>query len=94
MEAASFWGATDSTRARHADEIVEAYAKLSRRCYLRESRDTGGVPIIERVASRGIYRNPWLVLLEDEIRPPDGSPGIYGGAPGNGAPGSGRTDRI
>src|SRR5437660_11761009 len=39
--------------------------------------DTGGVPFIERVASREIYRNPWLVLREDEIRRPDGSPGIY-----------------
>ena len=32
---------------------------------------------IERVASREIYRNPWLVLREDDIRRPDGSPGIY-----------------
>ncbi len=39
--------------------------------------DTGGVPFIERVASREIYRNPWLVLREDDIRRPDGSPGIY-----------------
>ena len=38
---------------------------------------TGGVPFIERVASREIYRNPWLVLREDDIRRPDGSPGIY-----------------
>jgi ADP-ribose pyrophosphatase len=35
------------------------------------------VPFIERVASREIYRNPWLVLREDDIRRPDGSPGIY-----------------
>jgi 8-oxo-dGTP pyrophosphatase MutT (NUDIX family) len=35
------------------------------------------VPIIERIASREIYRNPWLVLREDDIRRPDGSPGIY-----------------
>lgn len=35
------------------------------------------MPFIERVASREIYRNPWLVLREDEIRRPDGSPGIY-----------------
>ena len=40
-------------------------------------RNTGGVPFIERVASREIYRNPWLVLREDDIRRPDGSPGIY-----------------
>ena len=39
--------------------------------------DTGEVPFIERVASREIYRNPWLVLREDDIRRPDGSPGIY-----------------
>jgi ADP-ribose pyrophosphatase len=32
---------------------------------------------IERVASREIYRNQWLVLREDDIRRPDGSPGIY-----------------
>ncbi len=32
---------------------------------------------IERLASREIYRNPWLVLREDDIRRPDGSPGIY-----------------
>jgi len=35
------------------------------------------VPFIERVASREIYRNSWLVLREDDIRRPDGSPGIY-----------------
>jgi 8-oxo-dGDP phosphatase len=39
--------------------------------------DTVGVPFIERLASREIYRNPWLVLREDDIRRPDGSPGIY-----------------
>jgi len=35
------------------------------------------VPFIERVASREIYRNPWLVLREDDIRRADGSRGIY-----------------
>jgi 8-oxo-dGDP phosphatase len=35
------------------------------------------VPFIERVASREIYRNRWLVLREDDIRRPDGSRGIY-----------------
>ena len=35
------------------------------------------MPFIERVASREIYRNRWLVLREDVIRRPDGSPGIY-----------------
>ncbi|SFO92747.1 ADP-ribose pyrophosphatase YjhB, NUDIX family [Amycolatopsis arida] len=32
---------------------------------------------IERTSSREIYRNDWLVLREDGIRRPDGSPGIY-----------------
>jgi 8-oxo-dGTP pyrophosphatase MutT (NUDIX family) len=41
------------------------------------TRNTGGVPFIECIASREIYRNPWLVVREDEIRRPDGSPGIY-----------------
>jgi ADP-ribose pyrophosphatase len=35
------------------------------------------VPFIETVASREIYRNPWMVLREDDIRRPDGSVGIY-----------------
>jgi ADP-ribose pyrophosphatase len=35
------------------------------------------VPFIERVASREIYRNRWLVFREDDIRRPDGSRGIY-----------------
>jgi ADP-ribose pyrophosphatase len=35
------------------------------------------VPFIERLGSREIYRNPWLVLREDDIRRPDGSIGIY-----------------
>ena len=43
----------------------------------RKTCDTGGVSFIERVASREIYRNPWLVLREDDIRRPDGSRGIY-----------------
>jgi 8-oxo-dGDP phosphatase len=32
---------------------------------------------IHRVASREVYRNDWLTLREDDIRRPDGSPGIY-----------------
>jgi 8-oxo-dGTP pyrophosphatase MutT (NUDIX family) len=40
-------------------------------------RDTDGVPFIETVASREIYRNPWMVLREDDIRRPDGTAGIY-----------------
>ncbi|OBJ51713.1 ADP-ribose pyrophosphatase [Mycobacterium sp. 1423905.2] len=35
------------------------------------------MPFIEPVASREVYRNPWMVLREDDIRRPDGSPGIY-----------------
>ncbi|GAB3022188.1 ADP-ribose pyrophosphatase [Mycobacterium bourgelatii] len=35
------------------------------------------MPFIEPVASREIYRNPWMVLREDDIRRPDGSSGIY-----------------
>jgi 8-oxo-dGDP phosphatase len=35
------------------------------------------VPFIERISSREIYRNPWLVFREDDIRRPDGSTGIY-----------------
>lgn len=32
---------------------------------------------IERVASREVYRNPWLIFREDDIQRPDGSSGIY-----------------
>ncbi|MEB3981144.1 NUDIX hydrolase [Mycobacterium sp. 663a-19] len=32
---------------------------------------------IECVASREVYRNRWLTVREDDIRRPDGSPGIY-----------------
>jgi 8-oxo-dGDP phosphatase len=35
------------------------------------------VSFIERLESREIYRNRWLVLREDDIRRADGSPGIY-----------------
>jgi len=38
--------------------------------------DTGAV--IERVGSREVYRNPWMIVREDDIRRQDGSPGIYG----------------
>lgn len=31
-----------------------------------------------RVTSREVYRNPWMTVREDDIRRPDGSPGIYG----------------
>ncbi len=33
---------------------------------------------MERVSSRVVYQNPWMTVREDEIRRPDGSPGIYG----------------
>ncbi|MEV4414077.1 NUDIX hydrolase [Catellatospora sp. NPDC049609] len=33
---------------------------------------------MEQVSSRVVYRNPWMTVREDEIRRPDGSPGIYG----------------
>lgn len=33
---------------------------------------------IERIASREVYRNNWMILREDAIRRPDGSEGIYG----------------
>ena len=44
------------------------------RCFrLQESREIGGAPSIERVASREIYRNPVLVLREDDIRRANGA---------------------
>ncbi|MCM4076259.1 NUDIX domain-containing protein [Paractinoplanes hotanensis] len=30
------------------------------------------------MSSRVVYRNPWMTVREDEIRHPDGSPGIFG----------------
>lgn len=33
---------------------------------------------IERVGSREVYRNAWMVVREDDIRRPDGTTGIYG----------------
>ena len=33
---------------------------------------------MERVNTRVVYQNPWMVVREDEIRRPDGSPGIFG----------------
>ncbi|HEX2285830.1 MAG TPA: NUDIX hydrolase [Mycobacterium sp.] len=32
---------------------------------------------IQRVATREVYRNPWMTLREDDIRRPDGSSGVY-----------------
>lgn len=34
--------------------------------------------MIERVGSREVYRNPWMIVREDGIRRQDGSAGIYG----------------
>ncbi|MFJ3640745.1 NUDIX domain-containing protein [Streptomyces sp. NPDC090108] len=34
--------------------------------------------MIRTVASREVYRNPWMSVREDDIRHPDGSPGRYG----------------
>src|SRR3954465_5022524 len=33
---------------------------------------------MEQVSSRVVYRNPWMTVREDEVRRPDGSPGIFG----------------
>ncbi|HYO03497.1 MAG TPA: NUDIX hydrolase [Mycobacterium sp.] len=33
---------------------------------------------IERVGTREVYRNAWMIVREDDIRRPDGSVGIYG----------------
>jgi ADP-ribose pyrophosphatase len=42
------------------------------------SGDTWGVDPFQRVASREVYRNPWMVVREDDVRRQDGSLGIYG----------------
>jgi 8-oxo-dGTP pyrophosphatase MutT (NUDIX family) len=34
--------------------------------------------VIRTVRSREVYRNPWMTVREDDIRRPDGSPGLYG----------------
>lgn len=36
-----------------------------------------GVDYIRAVGTREVYRNPWLTIREDDIRRPDGSPGVY-----------------
>ncbi|GAA2713260.1 NUDIX domain-containing protein [Actinoplanes palleronii] len=33
---------------------------------------------MEQLSSRVVYRNPWMTVREDEVRHPDGTPGIYG----------------
>jgi 8-oxo-dGTP pyrophosphatase MutT (NUDIX family) len=32
----------------------------------------------QRSESREVYRNPWIVVREDQVIRPDGSPGVYG----------------
>ena len=34
--------------------------------------------MIECVGSREVYRNPWMIVREDDIRRQDGSAGVYG----------------
>ena len=55
----------------------DATSRRRRRTSCGIHGNTGGVTFIERLASREIYRNPWMVLREDDIRRPDGSEGIY-----------------
>src|SRR5947209_4353356 len=31
-----------------------------------------------RLSRRLVYQNPWIVVYEDQVRRPDGHPGIYG----------------
>lgn len=38
----------------------------------------GTLSDVETLSSRQVYVNPWMTFREDEIRPPDGSTGIYG----------------
>ncbi|GAA1653894.1 NUDIX domain-containing protein [Actinoplanes couchii] len=33
---------------------------------------------MEQVSTRVVYENPWMTVREDQVRRPDGSPGIYG----------------
>jgi 8-oxo-dGTP pyrophosphatase MutT (NUDIX family) len=33
---------------------------------------------VEQISSRVVYQNPWMTVREDQVRRPDGSPGIYG----------------
>jgi 8-oxo-dGTP pyrophosphatase MutT (NUDIX family) len=34
--------------------------------------------VVVQLATREVYRNPWLSVREDQIRLPDGSTGVYG----------------
>src|SRR6266536_1922942 len=45
----------------------------------REPHPSGRpVPVIQQLATRTVYRNPWMTVREDQIRRPDGSQGVYG----------------
>ncbi len=45
----------------------------------RELHPSGrAVPVIQQLATRTVYRNPWMTVREDQIRRPDGSHGVYG----------------
>jgi len=33
---------------------------------------------MEQISTRAVYANNWLTVREDEVRFPDGTPGIYG----------------
>ena len=33
---------------------------------------------MEQISSRVVYANPWLSVREDQVRHPDGTPGLYG----------------
>lgn len=63
--------------APHPDTDFGRYSSPSPRLSCVLTGNTGVVTFIERLASREIYRNPWMVLREDDIRRPDGSMGIY-----------------
>ncbi|CAA9288924.1 MAG: ADP-ribose pyrophosphatase [uncultured Corynebacteriales bacterium] len=43
----------------------------------RDAGGAGGDGVVRQVGTREVYRNRWLSLREDEVRLPDGSPGIY-----------------
>ena len=63
--------------------IGKVVSGRDRRGVQRVQQHTGeatlaGVNPIECVASREVYRNPWLTLREDDVRRQDGSTGIYG----------------
>ena len=38
---------------------------------------TRALGVVQQVSTRAVYRNRWISVREDEVRRPDGSPGIY-----------------